>query len=137
MKIICTTGVEHCQPWICGFFTYDRREAKRTIETITDMNFNFSQAVTKFQKYSEIAPIAGRSCREVLETTVSVVVFVISFFCRIMLSSLLGGHCRKQHFKMYNSISSLVGFTYYRMFMSSLFCVCKMPHTFFTIPFPV
>ena len=43
----------------------------------------------------------------------------ISFFGKIMLSSLLGAQCRKHHFKRYNSISGLTPFTHFR-FMASL-----------------
>ena len=30
---------------INGFFTYDRREAKMNIETISNMNYNFTQSL--------------------------------------------------------------------------------------------
>ena len=42
--------------------------------------------------------------------------YINSIFAKIMFSSLLGAQCRKQHFKMYNSIS---GLTYvYVIFMA-------------------
>ena len=59
----------------------------------------------------------------------------ISFFGRIMLSSLLGAQCRKNVLKCtIIHITSLARFSYYRMFMC-LLGVCTMMHTSYAAQF--